>query len=131
VAEKSAAYRRGVAARQAIFGEEGDERLRRWDKLDPTFADYMMESVWGGILSRPGLERRDRELITIAALTVLGKEQELDHHIKGGLTAGLSKQEVLEAIIQMGIYAGMPACLNGLRVAEQVFRERGLLDSDA
>ena len=128
MAEKSEAYRRGVEARKALFGEEGVKRAEAWSRIDQELVDFLMESVWGGILSRPGLSRRDRELITVAALTALDKPRELDHHVKGALAAGLSKQEILEAIIQMAVYAGVPACLEGLRVAEGVFKEKGLIE---
>ena len=124
--EKSEAYQRGVETRRALFGQEGVERAERWARIDQGLVDFLMESVWGGILSRPGLNRRDRELITVAALTALGQQPELDHHVNGALAAGLTKEEIIEAIIQMAVYAGVPACLNGLHTAEKVFRERGL-----
>lgn len=125
--ERSEAYQRGVETRKALFGEEGVRRAEAWARIDPGLVDWLMESVWGGILSRPGLNRRDRELITVAALAALDKPRELEYHIHGALAAGLSKQEILEAIIQMAVYAGVPACLNGLQVAEKVFKERGLM----
>lgn len=125
--EKSEAYKRGAETRRALFGQEGVERAEHWARIDQGLVDFLMESVWGGILSRPGLGRRDRELITVAALTALGHQPELEIHVNGALNAGLSKQEVLEAIIQMAVYAGMPACLNGLHTAEKVFKERGLM----
>jgi alkylhydroperoxidase/carboxymuconolactone decarboxylase family protein YurZ len=125
--EKSEAYRRGVETRKALFGEEGVKRAEAWSRIDQGLVDFLMESVWGGILSRPGLSRRDRELITLAALTALDKPRELDHHVNGALAAGLSKEEIIEVIVQMAVYAGVPCCLEGMRVAEKVFKERGLM----
>lgn len=126
MAEKSEAYRRGVETRKALFGEEGVRRAESWARIDQGLVDFLMESVWGGILSRPGLNRRDRELITVAALTALDKPRELEYHVNGALAAGLSRQEIIEVIVQMAVYAGVPACLEGLRVAEKVFAERGI-----
>ncbi len=126
----SEAYRRGVETRKALFGEEGVQRAEAWRRIDEGFVDFLMESCWGGILSRPGLNRRDRELITVAALAAMDKPRELEYHVNGALAAGLSKTEILETIIQMAVYAGVPACLNGLHVAEKVFEERGLSDEE-
>ena len=126
MAKDSEAYKRGVETRRALFGDEGVRRAEAWRRIDEGFVDFLMESCWGGILSRPGLNRRDRELITVAALAALDKPRELEYHVNGALAAGLSRQEILVAIIQMAVYAGVPACLEGLRVAEKVFAERGL-----
>ena len=126
MAEKSEAYKRGVETRRALFGDEGVERAEAWSRIDQGFVDFLMESVWGGILSRPGLNRRDRELITVAALAAMDKPRELEYHVNGALAAGLSKEEILETIIQMAVYAGVPCALEGLRVAERVFAARGV-----
>ena len=124
---QSEAYRRGVETRTGVFGEEGVRRSEAWKELDESWVTWLMESVWGGILSRPGLGRRDRELITVAALVALDKPRELEYHVNGALNVGLSKQEVLEAIIQMAVYAGVPCAVNSLHVAQKVFKERGLM----
>jgi 4-carboxymuconolactone decarboxylase len=126
--ERSDAYKRGEATRREIFGQEADARAQRWAKIDPGLVDFLMESVWGTILSRPGLDRRTRELLTLASLTSLGQLPELEMHVNGSLNVGVSKEEIVECIIQMAVYAGMPACLNALGVAEKVFKERGLME---
>jgi 4-carboxymuconolactone decarboxylase len=109
------------------FGEQAARRADNWSRFDQGLVDWLMESVWGGILSRPGLNRRDREMITVAALTALGKQRELQYHVAGALAAGVSKEEIIEIIIQMAIYAGVPACWEGLAAAEPIFQERGLM----
>ena len=126
--ERSEAYKRGEAARRALFGEAGVQRAQRWAHLDQGFVDWLMESAWGGILSRPGLNRRDRELATVAALAALDKPRELEYHVNGALAAGVTKQEIIEVVVQMAIYAGVPAALNALHTAEKVFQEHGLLE---
>ena len=128
--ERSEAYRRGEAIRTEVFGEEGVQRAQRLAKLDPGLANYIMECVWGGILSRPGLDRKTRELITLASVTSLSQLPEVEQHVNGALNVGATKQEVIECIVQMAVYAGMPICLNAMHVAEKVFRERGLLDGE-
>jgi 4-carboxymuconolactone decarboxylase len=125
--EKSEAYRRGEATRRELFGEEGVARAQRWARIDPGLVEFLMESVWGGILSRPGLDRKTRELLTLASLTSLGHLPEVEMHISGALNVGVTREEIVECIVQMAVYAGVPACLNALGVAEKVFEQRGLM----
>src|SRR5918995_2750173 len=115
--ERSDAYKRGEATRRELFGDEGVARAQRWARLDPGLVDFLMESVWGTILSRPGLDRRTRELLTLASLTSLGHLAEIEMHVNGALNVGVSREEIVECIIQMAVYAGMPACLNALGAA--------------
>jgi 4-carboxymuconolactone decarboxylase len=126
--ERSDAYKQGEATRRELFGDEGVARAQRWARLDPGLVDFLMESVWGTILSRPGLDRRTRELLTLASLTSLGHLAEIEMHVNGALNVGVSREEIVECIVQMAVYAGMPACLNALGVAEKVFKERGLME---
>ena len=95
--------------------------------IAPDFADYVFEFSFGDIYSRPGLDLRSREIATIAALAALGNAQpQLKVHIEAGLNVGLSRQEITEILIQMAVYAGFPAALNGLFAAKEVFAARDL-----
>ena len=127
MAEKSEAYKRGMDVRIGLFGEDAAKRAEAWSRFDQGLVDYLMESVWGNILSRPGLSRRDREIATLAALVAMDKQREVEYHVVGALGAGVTKDEIVEIIVQMLVYAGVPACLNGLHTAEKVFKERGLM----
>ena len=85
----------------------------------------------GRILARPGLDTKRRELLSLAAVAVLGRLPEVRMHVNGALTVGNSRQEVVETLVQMSIYAGMPAVLEAIHhVAIEVFKERGLWPSD-
>ena len=96
--------------------------------ISPDMAKLVIEFPYGDIYSRPQLDLRTRELVTIAALTTLGfAHKELHAHINNALNAGCSKEEIIEVMIQMSVYAGFPAALNGLFVAKEVFLENGLL----
>ena len=93
--------------------------------IAPDFADYLFEFPFGDIYSRPGLALRDREIATIAALAAMANAApQLKVHIEAGLNVGLSREEIVEIIIQMAIYAGFPAALNGLFAAKEVFALR-------
>ncbi|MFC4216902.1 carboxymuconolactone decarboxylase family protein [Pseudophaeobacter arcticus] len=91
----------------------------------PDFANYLFEFPFGDIYSRPGLSLRDREIATIAALAAMGTAQpQLKVHIEAGLNVGLSQEEITEILMQMAVYAGFPAALNGLFVAKDVYTAR-------
>jgi 4-carboxymuconolactone decarboxylase len=90
--------------------------------IAPDFAQYLLEFPFGDIYCRPGLDLRAREIATIAALTALGNAApQLKVHIAAGLNVGLSRDEIIEIIMQMAVYAGFPAALNGLFAAKEVF----------
>jgi 4-carboxymuconolactone decarboxylase len=90
-------------------------------------ARYLIEFPFGDIYSRPGLDLRAREIATIAALTAMGGlERQLKLHIAAGLNVGLSRGEITEIIMQMAVYAGFPAALNGLFAAKEVFDDKNV-----
>jgi 4-carboxymuconolactone decarboxylase len=96
------------------------------EDIAPDFARYLIEFPFGDIYSRAGLDLRAREIATIAALTAMGNATpQLKVHIEGGLNVGLSRTEIVEIIMQMAVYAGFPAALNGLFAAKEVFKSRG------
>jgi 4-carboxymuconolactone decarboxylase len=113
---------RGKRTLAEIDGEAGHKVVAALQEIAPDFARYLFEFPFGDIYSRPGLNYRDRELATIAALTALGNAgPQLRVHIAAGLNVGLSRDEIVETIMQMAVYAGFPAALNGLFAAKEVF----------
>ncbi|MBW2315634.1 MAG: carboxymuconolactone decarboxylase family protein [Deltaproteobacteria bacterium] len=80
-----------------------------------------MSTVMGDVWGRPGLEKKQRALITIALLTALDKPEQLRAYVTGGLNLGLSREEICEAIVHVSVYAGFPATIQGLGVANEVF----------
>ena len=89
-------------------------------KLAPDFYRYVAESAFGMIWSRPGLAIRDRSLVTVAQLAALGKTEELRAHLAGARNVGLSREELVEVLMQTAIYAGVPAANEALKVAADV-----------
>jgi len=107
-----------------IDGEAGEKVIDSLADIAPDFARYVLEFPFGDIYSRPGLDIRAREIATIAALTALGNATpQLKVHIAAGLNVGISRDEIVETIMQMAVYAGFPAALNGLFAAKEVFRD--------
>ena len=116
---------RGRRALAEIDGEAGERVIASLADIAPDFARYVLEFPFGDIYSRPGLGSRDREIATIAALTALGNAApQLKVHIEAGLNVGLTREEIVEVIMQMAVYAGFPAALNGLFAAKEVFAQR-------
>ena len=117
---------RGKRALAEIDGDAGQRVIDALADIAPDFATYLFEFPFGDIYSRPGLSHRDRELATIAALTAMGTAgPQLRIHIEAGLNVGLTREEITEILMQMAVYAGFPAALNGLFIAKEVFAERG------
>lgn len=116
---------RGRRALAEIDGEAGERVITALADIAPDFATYVLEFSFGDIYSRPGLDLRSREIATIAALTALGNAApQLKVHIEAGLNVGLTREEITEVVIQMAVYAGFPAALNGLFACKEVFARR-------
>jgi 4-carboxymuconolactone decarboxylase len=114
----------GEATLRQIHGELGVGYVEQLRAFAPDFADMLVAFPFGDIYARPGLDLRARQIATIAALTVLGTApHELRIHIRGALNVGCTRQEVLEVIMQMAVYGGFPAALNGLKTARDTFEE--------
>jgi 4-carboxymuconolactone decarboxylase len=117
-------YDRGWKKLKEIDGEAGARVIDSLKDIAPEFARYLIEFPFGDIYSRPGLDLKSREIATVAALTALGNAApQLKVHIQAALNVGCSRREVVETIMQMAVYAGFPAALNGLFAAREVFQE--------
>jgi 4-carboxymuconolactone decarboxylase len=123
-------YQRGLAVRME-YTQTGNSEISTHSKIDddfndiaPDIAKYIIEFGYGDIYSRPGLTKQQRALVTIASLATQGTERQLELHINTGLTAGLTKTEIVEAIMHMIPYTGFPRVLNAIYVAKKVFAQR-------
>lgn len=124
-ADATTRYQRGWEKLREIDGQAGERVVEALTDIAPDFARYLIEFPFGDIYSRPQLDIKSRELGTVAALTALGHATpQLKVHIHGALNVGCSREEVVEIIMQMAVYAGFPAALNGLFAAKEVFAER-------
>lgn len=116
---------RGKRALAEIDGQAGHNVVAALADIAPDFATYVLEFPFGDIYSRGGLGLREREIATIAALSAMGNAApQLKVHIEAGLNVGLSQDEIVEILMQMAVYAGFPAALNGLFAAKDVFEQR-------
>lgn len=116
---------KGVEMLHRLLGKERTSEVREtWTKLSPDFAKMVTDFVAGNVWSRPNLELKTRSLVTIAALTALGRQNALRLNIEMALKNGATRAEVVETIIQMAVYAGFPACWDGLIIADEVFSRK-------
>lgn len=122
---ESTRYERGWEKLREIDGHAGERVIKSLADIAPDFARYLIEFPFGDIYSRPQLDLKSREIGVVAALTALGNAApQLKVHIHGALNVGCTRDEVVEIIMQMAVYAGFPAALNGLFAARDVFAER-------
>jgi 4-carboxymuconolactone decarboxylase len=121
-------YTEGLRKLEEIDGEAGRKVIESLQEIAPDLARYTIEFPFGDIYQREGLDLRSREIATVAALTALGNCQpQLNVHINGALNVGCKPEEIVETIIQMAVYAGFPAALNGMSVARDVFTKREII----
>jgi len=122
---KNERFVRGLNKLKEVDGEAGEKVINSLQDVAPDLARFVIEFPFGDVYSRPGLDLKSREIITVAALTALGNAQpQLKVHINGALNVGCTKEEIIEVVIQMAVYAGFPAALNGMAAAKEVFFER-------
>ncbi|HEY2969782.1 MAG TPA: carboxymuconolactone decarboxylase family protein [Casimicrobiaceae bacterium] len=124
---RSERYVRGTKQLSRVDGEAGLQVVESLAKSFPDFATYVVEFPFGDIYSRAGLGLRERELAVVAALCALGNAApQLRVHIHAALHVGCTPGELVEVVMQMSVYAGFPAALNGLSALREVFGEAGI-----
>ena len=116
---------KGIDMLRKLLGDDRAIEIRAtWAKLSPDFAHFVTNFLAGEIWSRPHLDLKTRNLVTVACLTALNRPNGLRLNIEMALNNGATKEEILETLLQMAPYAGFPACWEGLLVADEVFKQR-------
>jgi 4-carboxymuconolactone decarboxylase len=120
-------YQRGIETLKQVGGKDYDRAFRPLEPFSPDLSRMVVEHVFGDVVSRPGLDLKQREIAIVAALTALGSVRPaLKFHIHGMLNVGCTPQEVVETIMHAVVYAGFPAAQDGMTIAREVFKERNL-----
>jgi 4-carboxymuconolactone decarboxylase len=115
---------RGLALRREVLGDQHvANSLAAATEFTRPIQDYITESCWGDVWTRPGLDRRTRSLVTVAMLTALNRMTEFGVHVRGARRNGCTEQEIQEVLLQAAVYCGAPAALEAFRVAETVLAE--------
>ena len=112
----------GMAVRRAILGDAHvDASIVRSTAFTEEFQDLITRYAWGEIWTRPGLASNTRSLVTMAMLIALGRDDELEMHIRASAAAGVTREELKELLLQSAIYCGVPAANTAFRLAERAF----------
>lgn len=115
------AYDAGMVVRREVLGDEHVDRASVGATgFTGDFQRFITEYAWGGVWTRPGLDRRSRSMITIAAMVALGHHDELALHVRAARTNGLSVEEIGEVILHSAVYCGVPAANSAFRIAQDV-----------
>ncbi|WP_431910104.1 4-carboxymuconolactone decarboxylase [Micromonospora carbonacea] len=114
----------GMTVRREVLGDAHvDRAIAGTDAFTADFQDFITRYAWGEVWGRPGLDRRVRSCVTLAVLAALHHDEELALHVRAALRNGLSPQEVAEVLLQVGVYAGVPAANRAFRVAREALRQ--------
>jgi 4-carboxymuconolactone decarboxylase len=116
----------GMRIRREVLGDEHvDRAAAATTEFTRPFQELITRYAWGEIWARPGLTRPERSMITIAMLAAIGREQELAMHVRAALRNGLTEQQIAEVLLQVAVYAGVPAANSAFATAQQVLRDAG------
>jgi 4-carboxymuconolactone decarboxylase len=114
-------YERGMRVRREVHGDEHvDAATARATDLTREFQELLTRYAWGEIWTRPGLDRRTRSLITISAMVALGRERELELHLRSARRIGVEWDDIKEVLLQSAIYCGVPAANSAFAIAQAV-----------
>jgi len=115
---------RGREIRRQVLGEKHVAGSHAVDALSQP-KTQLSEYVWSKIWARPGLSFKQRSIANLAMLTALNRPHELKLHVHGALNNGLTREEIMEVLLQTGMYCGLPAAVESFRIMQEVFKERG------
>jgi 4-carboxymuconolactone decarboxylase len=117
-------YEAGMEVRREVLGDAHvDRSVAHTTDFTRDFQEHLTRLAWGSVWTRPGLDRRTRSAITLATLTALGREGELELHVRGALRNGLTADEISEILIHTSVYAGLPAANAAFAIAQRVIDE--------
>lgn len=117
-------YERGMRVRREVLGDEHvDRALANASDLTGPWQEFITRHAWGAVWGRDGLDRRTRSVITLTALTALGREHEIAMHVRAALGNGLTPEEIREVLIHTSLYAGVPAANAAFAIAQRVLDE--------
>ena len=118
-------YDKGLEIRTAVMGKAYVDKAlsSNADDFGKPVQDYVTECAWGAVWGRPGLDRKTRSILNLAMLSILNRQHELRGHVRGAITNGVTKEEIREIFLHIGLYAGAPIMLDSVRIAKEVIAE--------
>lgn len=113
----------GLQTRREVLGDEHvDRAIADTTEFTADFQDFINRYAWGELWNRPGLSRPERSMITLAVLAALGRDEELALHVRAGIRNGLTPDDIREVLLQVAVYAGLPAANRAFAVAAQTMQ---------
>ena len=120
-------YEKGLAIRRDVLGKEFvDNAISSADDFNRPLQELVTQYCWGEIWGRPGLDRKTRSMLNLAMISALNRPHEVKMHVKGAINNGLTKDQIMEVLLQVAIYCGVPAAVDSFRLAREVFQEMGI-----
>ena len=117
-------FDRGLKVRKEVLGEDYvNKSIAGADEFTRTMAEWSTEYCWGALWTRPGLDRRSRSIANLSMIAALNRPHELKLHVKAAVGNGLSRDEIKEVLLQVAVYAGVPAGIDSFRIAREAFKE--------
>jgi 4-carboxymuconolactone decarboxylase len=117
-------FEEGMKTRREVLGDEHvDRAVERTTDFTRDFQDLITRYAWGEIWTRQGLDRRMRSCVTLTALIAMGRDHELEMHVRAALRNGLTRDELKEVLLQTAIYCGVPAANSAFAIAARVLEE--------
>jgi 4-carboxymuconolactone decarboxylase len=117
-------FDKGLKVRKEVLGEDYvNKSIAGADNFTRTMAEWSTEFCWGALWTRPGLDRRSRSIANLSMIAALNRPNELKLHVKAAVQNGLSRDEIKEVLLQVAVYAGVPAGIDSFRIARDAFKE--------
>ena len=114
----------GMTVRREVLGDDHvDRAVQRTTEFTAPFQDFITRYAWGTVWTRDGLDRRTRSCVMLAVLTALGRENEIEMHVRAALRNGLSAEEIGEVLLHTAVYAGVPAANAAFAIAQRVLQD--------
>ena len=117
-------FEAGLRVRREVLGDAHvDQAIARTDAFTEPFQAFITRTAWADIWDRPGLDRRERSMVTLAALTAMRAEAEISMHVRAAIRNGLTREEIAEILLHVSIYAGLPAGNAAFAIAQATLEE--------
>lgn len=117
-------FDKGLKVRREVLGSEYvDNAIKNADDFSRPLQEFVTEYCWGELWNRPGLDRKSRSMLNLAMLAALNRPHEIKLHIRGAINNGMTKDEIKEVFLQVGVYCGVPAAVDAFRSAREVFAD--------
>jgi 4-carboxymuconolactone decarboxylase len=120
-------YDAGMRVRRSVLGDAHVDRAEAGKTaLDADFQRFITEGAWGSVWARPGIGLRERSMLTLALLAALGNHEELAMHVRATARTGATPADVLEAMLHVAVYAGVPRANHALKIVKETYKEMGV-----